>query len=96
MILSSDESSSRHSIRVVTGLDPGGIDPQHAARAVRFEVNPRHELLAQEKGVNVVTVDSLGLGHVDLNPIDEVEQALEKPARARRSSNRRGSAGRGR
>src|SRR3954447_16586560 len=63
-----------------TVLDMGRVDAEEPGGAVGLEVDAGDERVAEQERQHVVAVDALGLGHVDLEPEADAEQALDAAA----------------
>ena len=57
-------------------LAPRGLDQQDAGLAVGLEVDPGSQLAVEQEREDVVAVDALGLGDVDLDAVAEAPDAL--------------------
>ena len=73
---SSSRSGPATCARVVTRLEMRGVDEQLRVGAVGLEIDARHQPVAQQERQHVVAVLALGDRRVDLDAIEEVEDAL--------------------
>src|SRR5215468_2595598 len=57
-----------------TGLEVRGLDAKHAGRAIRLEIDPRDEGVAEQEREHVVAVHALVLRRVELESEAHAEQ----------------------
>jgi hypothetical protein len=53
-----------------------GLNQQSSVRTIGLEVNARNDLVADEQRQNIIAVDPLFSGHIDLDAVSEPEQSL--------------------